>query len=231
MRIAILDLTSHPEPLLAGMPRVGRQITDWLAPALPEATLTSIGVAEEGLSLPQIDAFDGLLVSGSEYGVYDNVPWMRPLRDLLLQTRKAGKPVYGICFGHQIMADTFGGRAEKAASGLAVGAVRFRHDDRETDAYVWHQDQVTAVPPNARVTASAAHCPVGALDYEFPAASVQFHPEYTKTHLQDIFTKVRGIFLDPDQADRALQSLDTSSVPSGLLADKVAAFFRCHLDG
>ena len=66
MRVAVLDVTGHPMPLLEGLPRVGEQIIDWLAPALPEATYSWYDIEQNGEALPTLDTFDGVIVSGSE---------------------------------------------------------------------------------------------------------------------------------------------------------------------
>ena len=147
------------------------------------------------------------------------------------QTKAAGKPIYGICFGHQIMADTFGGKAEKAEVGNVVGAREFEFADQSVDAHVWHKDQVTVVPPGATVTATAGHCPVGALAYDFPAASIQFHPEYTDPHLREIFERGQGKagFLEPEEAVDAVASFETSDVKVDLMAAEVAALLRTHI--
>lgn len=228
MKIAVLDLTGHPLPLLQGMPRVGEQIVGWLSPAMPDADMYWIDVEQGGAPMPTLSSFDGLLLSGSEYGVYDNRPWDGPLRALLMETKAAGKPIYGICFGHQIMADTFGGKAEKSEIGNVVGARQFDFEDRSVDAHVWHKDQVTQIPPDARVTSTAGHCPVGALEYDFPAASIQFHPEYTGPQLRELFRRGQGQagFLTPEEAVAAIASFDVSDVKEDLMAAEVAAFFR-----
>ena len=115
MRIAVLDLTTHPEPLLSGKPRVYEQLIAWISQGLPEAEYLPYDIAENHAPLPDVADFDGLLLSGSEFGVYDDTPWMAPLRQLLCDTKAAGKPIYGVCFGHQLMAEVFGGKAEKSA--------------------------------------------------------------------------------------------------------------------
>lgn len=228
MKIAILDMTEHPEDLLHGMPPVGTQIIAWLGPFMPDDQLKAYAINAKGAALPGVDDFDGLLVSGSEKGVYDDTPWDKPLRTLLTQTQAAGKPIFGICYGHQIMADTFGGKAELSEVGNVVGARSFVTPGGPVDAHVWHKDQVTQVPPGASVTMSAAHCPVGGLEYDFPAKSVQFHPEYTEAHLRELFKRGRDLFLKGDEADAAVKTFEKATVARDLMARETAAFFHAH---
>ena len=228
MRIIVLDLTGHPMPLFGGLPRAGTQIISWLSVELPEADFYSVSVEVDNEGLPELDSFNGLIVSGSEHGVYDNRPWMAPLRNLLLETKKAGKPIYGICFGHQIMADTFGGNAKKSQIGNVVGARQFDFQGKFADVYVWHRDQVTSVPPEAHVTASAGYCAVGALSYDFPAKSVQFHPEYTEANLRKMFERSVNCFLTSEEAEAAIASFKNVNIDQGSFATEAANFFRIH---
>lgn len=229
MRLSVLDLTHSPSPLLDGVARPGILIVDWLRPALPEAIYQVHEVAN-GEPMPGVSAFDGLLVSGSELGVYDAAAWMAPLRGLLTETKAAGKPIFGICFGHQIMADTFGGKAEKAGTGVVVGRRVYEIDGQQVDTHVWHQDQVTKVPPGASITMSADYCPVGGLAYDFPALSLQPHPEYDEPHLRELFDVGRNNFITPEDADAAVASFQGGRVSPSLMAAETAAFFRRHLD-
>ena len=229
MKIAILDLCGHPLPLLEGLPRVGEQIISWLFPALPEATYRWYDVEQNSEPLPELGTFDGLLLSGSEHGVYDITPWNRPVRELLIACKDVGKPIFGICFGHQMIADTFGGRAEKAVIGEVIGAREFDFLTHFAYAHVWHKDQVTILPPAAQVTARANYCPVGALQYEFPAASVQFHPEYSEHQLCEIFTRARDILVSGKRADEAVESFAASNVRGDLMSKETATFFRKYL--
>jgi GMP synthase-like glutamine amidotransferase len=61
----------------------------------------------------------------------------------------AGRPLVGICFGHQIIAQALGGTVVKfpAAGG---GAHRIRLDGETSGLNAWHQDQVIAPPEGAR---------------------------------------------------------------------------------
>ena len=60
-----------------------------------------------------LDDYDGYLISGSAYGVYDDVPFIARLIDLIQQIHQAKKPLFGVCFGHQIIAHALGGQAQK----------------------------------------------------------------------------------------------------------------------
>ena len=93
------------------------------------------------------------------------------------------------------------------------------------NAYLAHQDQVIDVPPNAEVLASAAHCPVAALSYDFPALSVQFHPEYSREFAQDLIEMFGAELMTPKQLQAARDSLSVEA-EDGLWCTEVAEFFR-----
>lgn len=226
MRIAILNLTT-PFPELAHVTTAGHLIRDWLQPVMPEADLRVFDIARKKM-LPGLDEFDGLVLSGSELGVYDKADWMVPLRRLLLASRDAGKSIVGICFGHQLMADTFGGKAEKTQAGVVVGVREFVERDTKYPAYTWHQDQVVEVPPGARILARANHCPVGALEYDFAAFSVQYHPEYRADFMSREVQLAGQKYLEPSKADMALASIRDISVEPSLAAARSADILRCY---
>lgn len=226
MRLAVLDLCVWLPLYQYDQPRFGTILADWVRLGLPEADLTIIPVVE-GASLPHAEAFDGFVLSGSDLGVYDTPLWMQPLRAFLLAARDAKRPIFGVCFGHQIMADTFGGKAEKVGS-PEVGVRKFNLERTQASAHVWHQDQVTQVPPRARVIGSANYCPVAALTYDFPAMSVQFHPEYPPDYVSTFLQRSRGQVLSEEASDAAIAQFDLSDVDANLFADQMGAFFRSH---
>lgn len=228
MRIAILDLClPHAEFDRHGT--IAEMVHRWLAPHMPEAGFTSLHIAA-GVALPAPGAFDGYVLTGSEKGVYDETAWMGPLKSFLLELKTAQIPVYGVCFGHQIMAEAFGGKAEKADTGFVVGAKAYQMNGQTIAAHAMHQDQVTAVPPGATVTASAAYCPVAALAYDFPAASVQFHPEYSRRFVADAVDVFEGELLTTAEAAASRETFATA-VAEDLQGAEAATFFRNALAG
>lgn len=228
MRIAILDLASSPPHLMVDMPNYGVRTRDWLSAGLPEAVYEVIDI-QGGAEVPPLPGYDGVVVTGSEKGVYDDAPWMAPLRELLIEARDRCIPVLGLCFGHQIMADTWGGKAELSDRGNHVGVRHYTYRGQEIAAHAWHRDQVTRQPPRSTVTASAPYCPIAALEYDFPAMSVQFHPEYTRDYMGSFIARGRGEILDDAMTDAALESLASEEVPEDLLAREAGEFFRKHI--
>lgn len=224
MRVGILDLGTSPPDLMQGLPTFGQELRAWVARAVPEARLDLIDIVG-GAALPEPGAHDGYVLSGSELGVYDDVAWMAPLRGFLTAARGAETPLVGICFGHQIMADVFGGRAEKIGP-PHVGVRAFRMQGDVAPAHVWHQDQVTALPPGADVIAEAEYCPFGGLAYDFPAISVQFHPEYRAGFLSTFLERCRGGILPEETADQALSEIAAHSVDQDLFCAAAARVLR-----
>lgn len=126
------------------------------------------------------------VLTGSPAGVYDDLPWIPKLLDLLRAARGQTRLV-GICFGHQAMAQAFGGRVVKSDKGWGIGV----HDYRVAARAAWmepdvarvrvpasHQDQVVVCPPGARVVLESDFTPFAGLDYG-DAISFQPHPEFT----------------------------------------------------
>ena len=130
------------------------------------------------------DACAAYLVTGSSAGVYEDLPWIPGLLAFLRLARGRAKLV-GICFGHQAMAQAFGGTVVKSPKGWGIGLHRYDVQDRaawmDDVAHVTipasHQDQVVTAPPGARVTLTSGFTPYAGLDYG-DAISFQCHPEF-----------------------------------------------------
>ena len=156
--------------------------------------------------------YEAYLVTGSPAGVYDPLPWIEPLKDFLRSAHD--QKLVGICFGHQIMAEAFGGHVEKSDKGWGIGLQHYEVDRVEPwmdevssiDVPASHQDQVVAQPPNTEVVASSVFTPFAALAWiDRPAISVQFHPEFEPEYAKALIESRREKMPD---ADGAIASLD-----------------------
>ena len=128
---------------------------------------------------------DGLILSGGPASVYDpEAPAYNP------KILAMGKPMLGLCYGHQLLCHRLGGQVEMGethefgvaylqvhkAEGVLAGL-----DVRER---VWmsHRDHVAALPPGFAVLGATEDCPVAAMgDAERKIYGLQFHPEVTHT--------------------------------------------------
>ncbi len=179
------------------------------------------------------DDQDAYVITGSSAGVYDDLPWIAPLKDFIRSVHGRAKLV-GLCFGHQVMAEALGGRVEKSHKGWGLGLHRYDVTgsepwmDREPTLAVAasHQDQVVAPPAGASVLAASAFTPFAALRYAGGAAvSFQFHPEFERAMAEALVELRRSRLPDPAAADRMLASLEAPSD-----APRVAGWIRGFID-
>jgi GMP synthase (glutamine-hydrolysing) len=102
-----------------------------------------------------------------------------------------GRPVLGICLGHQVMAAELGGEVGPGDyGGYADVTVRILDEDDplvgslapETRTWASHADEVVSVPPGFARTAESDVCDVEAMSAPDRALfGVQWHPEVAHT--------------------------------------------------
>ncbi|MFN2610691.1 MAG: glutamine-hydrolyzing GMP synthase, partial [Actinomycetota bacterium] len=126
----------------------------------------------------------GIILSGGPKSVYE--PGAPLIDEKIFQ---AGVPIFGICYGHQLMAQHLGGEVAKAPSGEfgrtdfeSTGGALFEGSPLEQTVWMSHNDAVAKAPEGFRTTGSTASSPVAAMeDLERRFFGVQFHPEVAHT--------------------------------------------------
>ena len=124
MHIAIL-LTGHTNKAMPQCFHDYHHMFTTLFQGLPNGRnfrFTKVAVVDDVFP-KHLDDYDGYLISGSAYGVYDDVPFIARLIDLIQQIHQAKKPLFGVCFGHQIIAHALGGQAQKWDDGWVLGTM------------------------------------------------------------------------------------------------------------
>jgi GMP synthase (glutamine-hydrolysing) len=225
MHIGILEPGVTPEDLLDAhgtMPEMAGRLFGALDPSLRFSTWRVV----DGVFPDAVTAADGWLVMGSKHGVYEDLPWMRTLKDFLRTAIAREVPVVGICFGHQILAEAMGGRVVKSERGWGCGVHRYTLSDGDEIAIAaMHQDQVIEVPPDAAVIATSEFCPVAGLDYGGRAISFQPHPEFEDAFVRDLVSSRRGGSIPVLVADVALAGIG-GPTDRERLARRIIDFFR-----
>jgi GMP synthase-like glutamine amidotransferase len=174
----------------------------------------AVFAADEG-DLPATPAAcDAYIVTGSACGAYEPIPWIADLKGFLNAARGKAALV-GVCFGHQLMAEAFGGKVEKSPKGWGIGEhvyqVLSRRPWMDEAAQIRlpasHQDQVVVPPPGAEVIAGSDFTPFGALAWrDQPAISIQLHPEFEPAYAVALIENRRGSRFTEAEADQAVAS-------------------------
>lgn len=170
------------------------------------------------------DLADGWLITGSRHAVYEDHAWIAPLEELIRKIAASGKPLIGICFGHQIIAQAMGGKVEKFRGGWAAGRQVYDFGDEKLALNAWHQDQVVELPEGAQVIAENATCKYAGLVIGDNILTVQPHPEFDSPMISALI-QYRGAALSDELREKARAGL-TKTTASDQFADRMAAFFR-----
>ena len=105
---------------------------------------------ERGAALPAHDGFAGVIVTGSGAMVTDRHDWSERSAAWLRDAAHDGMPVFGICYGHQLLAHALGGDVGDNPNGREMGTV-----DVDVHAAADGDPLFAALPP--RIRAQATH--------------------------------------------------------------------------
>ncbi len=178
--IAVIDC--HVDPEDRGAPRLLRQ--------LQKAATQRLFAVYHALdsSLPHWKEVDAIVISGSKTSAFDQSPWVVALEKLLAKAHQGRLPILGICFGHQLLIRAIYGKENLCPSkNPERGWITVQ---QTTESLLWkgidptlwvpanHGEEVTQLPPQARILARSTQCDVQAFHIEASRTyGVQFHPE------------------------------------------------------
>ncbi|TBW59458.1 glutamine amidotransferase [Marinobacter halodurans] len=163
---------------------------NWFAEALKHQGLT-LEVVDVTKEAPLPLQTDGILVTGSPAMVSDRAPWSDCTAAWLADQVASGRPVLGVCYGHQLLAHALGGRADYHPQGREIGTLSIQlSDEGRRDpllgplppvfpAHLTHLQSAVELPPGAMLLARSGHEPHQAFRFGNQAWGVQFHPEFT----------------------------------------------------
>lgn len=169
---------------------------------------------------------DAWLITGSASATYENLSWIAPLEDFIRGARDAQVPMVGVCFGHQIMAQAFGGKVEKYYDGWALGPQEYNFYGISTPVTInaWHQDQVTILPDNAKTVGRSPFCEHAAISYGKTGFSIQAHPEFNNDLIKDLI-ELRLSTVPADRVEGARSKL-ADKTPSSSVVVQIKSFLK-----
>lgn len=164
--------------------------------------LDKIGKTADFIRVPKVDklpdpsGYSHVLISGSEASVVDDNPWDAMLQTVILETMEQHIPLLGICYGHQFIARSIGGkqcvkRSETPEFGWANIDLKdnplFEGIENPV-SMVSHYDEVHDLPGGFNIIASTPGCDVHGFQFKaLPVWGIQFHPEYNVEEANEIF--------------------------------------------
>ncbi|MFU2052350.1 glutamine amidotransferase [Bordetella hinzii] len=215
--LLIVQLGRPPEDVVR---HAGEQAA-WFAAELAGQPLAVVR-PHEGQDLPEAGSFRGAILSGAWEMVTDRLDWSERTAAWLRGIIAAGKPVLGVCYGHQLMAHALGGVVDYHPDGPEMGTQRVHclpgaADDAllsalppQFDAQLTHEQSVLRPPPGAVTLGRSAHDARQILRYGPRAWSLQFHPEITPSLLHYCIARRRealaGLGLDVDGLLRGVRA-------------------------
>ncbi|VAX07430.1 hypothetical protein MNBD_GAMMA26-725 [hydrothermal vent metagenome] len=136
---------------------------------------------------------DGWIIGGSPKSVYDRHSWIMKLMEFACACHYNKKPLLGICFGHQVIAQCLGGGVHKSLNGWNIGvrSIKMRNPRvwmspslEHCSLLYSHQDEVKMPPDGAVLLGGDAHFLHQAYAIGDHIFGIQGHPEFTPEFLR-----------------------------------------------
>ena len=150
-----------------------------------------------GDSLPAPGDVAGAIITGSAAMVTERAEWSERTAGWIRHAMEMEVPLFGVCYGHQLMAHALGGRVDYLPGGREIGTqpIELLHEARRDAltsslpasfrAHTTHEQSVIEPPKSATVLARSERDPHQLLRYGPKAVSTQFHPEFNAEVMRD----------------------------------------------
>lgn len=200
----------------------------------PSAVVDICYPADPGANLPDaggLEGYDGIAITGSSLNIYHRGPAIDQQIELLRTAFTTGTPVFGSCWGLQLITVAAGGSVRQNPRGREVGFGRrirltehgqdhalFSGKPAVFEAMTVHLDEVETLPEGARLLATNDHSQVQAAEIPVGrtmAWGVQYHPEYPFREMAAIFRRLspslvaEGFFADEEEEQAFIADLET----------------------
>ncbi|WKZ92902.1 glutamine amidotransferase [Chimaeribacter arupi] len=179
------------------------------------------------------ETYSGVIITGSGAMVTDRLAWSEWAAGWLRQAIEIALPVFGVCYGHQLLADALGGEVGYHPQGIECGTKRLErlpgaeHDPlcatlpAHFTANLIHSQTVLVPPPGAQVLARSEHDPHQILRFNATTFGTQFHPEFNGAVMKS-YLRRQATLMPERQAELMAHPAEDTPVSQGLLQAFVA---------
>jgi len=209
------------EHVAAGGTVASRNYAALLTELMPGVTVEVCYPADPAAALPAgaaLQGYDGITITGSSLHVYKGGPEVMRQVDLVRTALGTGTPIFGSCWGLQLITAAAGGAVRRNPRGREIGfgrGIRLTEHGRKHPMYFGkadvfnaptvHLDEVATVAPGSTVLAANAVSQVQAIELRSKGSvawAVQYHPEYPLRELAAIVRRIgKGLIAEGFFAD------------------------------
>ena len=218
---------------VGGLP-ASKGYSDLLREVLPGAVVDICYPGDPTALLPEgaaLEGYDGIAITGSSLHIYNGGGEVMRQVELVRAALATGTPLFGSCWGLQVITAAAGGSVRKNPKGREIGfgrGIRLTEAGRKHPMYVGkldvfnaptvHLDEVEALPAGATVLATNAVSDVQSVEIRTNGSvawAVQYHPEYPLREVAAIVRRIgtrlieEGFFADAADIKDFAQDLDT----------------------
>lgn len=224
MHLAILMTNTDDSAFAQEHPDDGQKFTTLLHRARPDWRIEVFSV-KDGMFPKSLD-FDGLLITGSPASVHDDAAWIPKLEELVRRAIAQKIPLFGACFGHQVIAKALGATVATNPAGWVLGLLKTEFEQTNTSVpmYAAHKEQVTSLPEGAHRVAKTEGCPIAGFAINDHVLTTQYHPEMSHQFVSALLHEFADD-IGRDITTAAAKTL-TSDTDADALAEWIASFFE-----
>ena len=222
------------EHVAAGGTPASKGYSDLLRELLPGVSVDICYPGELSALLPEgssLEGYDGIAITGSSLHIYNGGPEVTRQIELVRAALKTGTPLFGSCWGLQVITAAAGGSVRKNPKGRELGfgrRIRLTEAGRKHPMYAGkldvfnaptvHLDEVESLAPGTTVLATNEVSDVQSAEIRTngsTAWAVQYHPEYPLREIAAIVRRIgprlidEGFFADKADIKIFAQDLDT----------------------